>query len=469
MIRIFKINDPYRLIITFLIIIVIKLPVFINPDLITIPELKYQLIGEKLSESTLLYAELWDNISPLSAIFYTLLHKIFGKTIIAFNIFSLLIFFFQAAIFNIILIRKKAFNENVYLPSLFYALTGFMFFDVTSLSPELLGLTFIILTFDSLFNHLELRRKNDKNLINIGIYIGIASLFYLPYLVYLPAITFGLLLYTNTIQRRYLLMYYGTAFTFLLVWMYYYVIGESSALVNNFIVPLFNLDYRNYLTLNEIMIIAGIPVVYLLVSIFKTFQSMGFTNYQSRIQNLIFLFFVFTTIGWFLWSQKSGASLIMFAPFLSFFLTHYFLLFRKKLWREIYFYIYASAIIFIFFESVAKGNFLSEKLSLERLVVNQEQARIAANQKVLVIGEDLSYYYGNSLATPYLNWTLAKKHFNNIQDYKNVVEIYQNIKSDPPQIIIDDKNIWPEIGRIIPEFEQNYRETRKGFYRKINS
>src|SRR5690606_12180496 len=300
------------------------------------------------------------------------------------NIFSLLILFFQAAIFNIILIRKKAFNENVYLPSLFYALTGFIFFDVTSLSPELLCLTFIILTFDSLFNHLELRRKNDKNLINIGIYIGIASLFYLPYLVYLPAITFGLLLYTNTIQRRYLLMYYGTAFTFLLVWMYYYVIGESSALINNFIGPLFNLDYRNYLTLNEIMIIAGIPVVYLLVSIFKTFQSMGFTNYQSRIQNLIFLFFAFTTVGWFLWSQKSGASLIMFAPFLSFFLTHYFLLFRKKLWREIYFYIYASAIIFVFFESIAKGNFLSDKLSMERLVVNQEQAQETTNQKILV-------------------------------------------------------------------------------------
>lgn len=467
MIRIFKINDPYRLIFALLIIVVIKLPVFINADLVTIPELKYQVIGEKLSNDGLLYAELWDNISPFSAIVYTFLDKIFGKSFTAYNILSLFIFFFQAAIFNIILIRKKAFNENVYVPALFYVLSGFIFFDVTSLSPELMGLTFIILIFDNLFSHLELRRKNDKNLINIGIYIGIASLFYLPYLVYLPAITLGLLFYTNTIKRRYLLMYYGTAFIFLLVWMYYYALGESSALINNFIVPLFSLDYQHYLLSNEILIITAVPLAYLLISIFKTFQSMGYTNYQSRIQNLIFLFFVFTAIGWFLWSQKSGASLVMYAPFISFFLAHYFLRFRKRLWREIYFYIFLFAIVFTFFESIAKGNFLSDKLSLERLMVNQDLANEFSANKILVIGDELSYYYNNSLATPYLNWTLSKKHLNNVHDYKNVVEIYENLKADPPEIIIDEKNAWPEIAKIIPELGREYRQIREGFYKKI--
>ena len=158
-------------------------------------------------------------------------------------------------------------------------------------------------------------------------------------------------------------MYYGAGFTFLIVWMYYYYRGESSALINNFVLPIFSFDYVNYLLLNEMLIILAVPAAFLLISMFKTFQSMGYTNYQSRIQSLIFLFLVFTAIAWILWSQKSGASLVMFVPFISFFLTHYFLLFRRKLYREIYFYVFLAALIFVFIQSITDGAFLSNKVS----------------------------------------------------------------------------------------------------------
>lgn len=470
MIRIFKINDPYRLIITFFILLLIKLPILTNPRLITIPELKYQLIGEKIANGALLYVELWDNISPLSGLVYAALFIVFGKSYTAFQILSLILFFIQAAIFNIILIRKKAFNENVYLPSLFYVLFALIFFEATSLSPEMMGLTFIILVFDNLFNHLELRRKDDKNLINIGIYIGLASLFYLPYIIYLPAITIGLLLYTNTIKRRYLLMYYGSGFVFLLVWMFYYATGHSSYLMNNFFITLFKLSYSNYLYLKEVAFIVAFPAVFLLISFFKTFQAMGFTNYQSRIQSLIFLFFVFQVIGWFLWSQKSGASLVVFAPTFSFFLTHYFLAFRKKIWREAYFYVFLAGLILIFSEGTRQKKLVIKKLALEKLLVDDTQIKPGIkNKKVLVIGESLSHYYQNSLATPYLNWNLSKRHFEDIQDYKKVVEIYKNIKADMPDIIVDEKDVWPDVQKLVPEFEAQYRAIKPGYFERISN
>lgn len=471
MLRIFRINDPYRLILVFFIIILVKLPVLLNGDLISTPEIKYQVIGEKLADGALLYVDIWDNIAPLSAIFYEWIYKIFGRSYTSYHILAIIVFFFQAALFNTILIRKKVYNENSYLPALFYAVFGFLFFDITSLSPQLLGLTMIIFSLDSLFNHLELRRKNDKNLINIGIYLGIAALFYLPFIVYLPAMTFGLILFTNTITRRYFLMIYGTFFVFMLVWMVYFIIGEPSLLINNLFLSLFHFDYTNYFNIKSILLIASIPAVYLLLGIFKTFQAFGYTNYQVRIQSLFFLFFLFQIAAWILWSQKSGASLVVFAPTFSFFMTHYFTLMRKRLWREISFYLLVIILVFVNFQSIFGEKLLARYISTDRLIadLNKAQEKSINKNKVLVIGHDLSYYYQNSLATPYLNWMLAKRHLNDVENYDNILEIYENFDSDMPDFIIDEESVWPKIKKIIPDLGDDYVKVSNGIYKRVSN
>lgn len=469
MIRIFRINDPYRLILVFIFLVILKLPFLIHGEIYSILDLKHHLIGEKLGSGVLLYKDLWDNIAPFSAWFYMFIDYLFGKSAIAYQIIAIFLFFFQAGLFNVILIRKKAYNENSYVPAFFYMLFGFMFFDVISLSPQLLGLTFILFSLDSLFIHLELRRKNDINLINLGMYIGIAALFYLPYIIYLISVTLGLLLYTNTIRRRYFLMYYGAIFVFLLIWIYYFLKGDSHYLMQNLVYPLLRFDYSNYLTFNSLLYIAVVPGIFLLISLFKTFQTLGYTNYQVRIQSLFFLFFIFQIITWFLWSQKSGASLVIYVPTMSFFVTHMFINVRKRLWREIYFYLLVVAVLGVYLNPIYRVKYLDDKIALDKTLVRNINGWDVENKKILVLGDDLSYYKNNSLATPFLNWDNARRLFLNINDYENILTVFSNLKTDYPEYIIDQNGVLPDLMNYIPELKMNYSLVKDNVYQKTNN
>ncbi len=469
MVRIFRINDPYRLILVFLLVLAYKLPIILHSGLITQPEMKFLLVGEKLANGSVLYKDLWENIAPFSAWFYMGLNYLFGKSVIACHIISLLLFVFQAALFNVILVRRKVYNENTYIPAFFYSILGLLIFDVTTLSPELLGLTFILFALDSLFSHLELRRKNDINLINLGLYIGIASMFYLPYIVYIVATSLGLLLFTNTIKRRYLLMLFGSVFVLLVIWVYYFLSGAQGDFFRSLIQPLFVFNYKVYFTTKSILFIVVIPLFYLVISIFVTFQSHGFTNYQVRVQSLFFLFLLFQLFAWFLWSQKSGSSLIVYAPVFSFFYTHFFLILRKRLWRTIHFYLIATSLVIVFLLPFAPIKFVENQIQLDRLLVDTEKAVQPGDQGVLVIGEDLSYYYGNSASTPYLNWAISKDVLQNVNDYQNILRIYESFEQQSPDIIIDDNNVFPEIMKRIPQIRENYQPSAKNRYKRISN
>ncbi len=469
MLRIFRINDPYRLILVFLIVLAYKFPVMLNAHLITIPELKYFVIGERLATGATLYKDLWENIAPFSAWFYMFLHMVFGKSLIAYHIISLLLLVIQAGLFNVILIRRKVYNENNYVPALFYGVFGLLFFDVTALSPQLLGLTFILFSFDSLFSHLELRRKNDINLLNLGIYIGVASMFYFPYLIYFISIALGLLLFTNTIRRRYFLMFFGSFFVLLLLWVYFFIINAHDQFINCLIQPLINLDYRIYFTINSILFLVSIPLFYLIISIFKVFLSHGFTNNQVRIQSLFFLFLIFQLASWLLWSQKSGSSLIIFVPIFSFFYTHFFLLIRKRIWRMVHFYLLTAYFLLVYLVPFVGKNIMKDKIFMDRLLVNQDKILPDENQKVLVIGEELSYYYQNSLATPYLNWSISKELLLNVNDYQNIIIINKAFDGESPDVVIDEKNIFPEIMLRIPDIRNRYQEKSPNLFVKVSN
>ena len=99
MLTFFRLNDPYRLVIIFFLLLALRIPAMLNDNL-TIPELNYMLVGEKLTNGADLYSEIWDNIGPLSAMVYALIDFLFGKSQLAYQIIAWLFVFFQAFIFN---------------------------------------------------------------------------------------------------------------------------------------------------------------------------------------------------------------------------------------------------------------------------------------------------------------------------------------------------------------------------------
>jgi len=59
LLRIFKINDPYRLIIVLLFLIAIQLPFYLSNLRITIPEIEWQVLGRELANGKTLYVDIY--------------------------------------------------------------------------------------------------------------------------------------------------------------------------------------------------------------------------------------------------------------------------------------------------------------------------------------------------------------------------------------------------------------------------
>ncbi len=164
-----------------------------SDNILTQPELHWMIVGERLGEGVLLYVNLWDETGPLAALVYGFIDIIFGRSVLSYRILGLILFFIQAAYFNISLLRHKILTEYNYVPSLVYAILGMLVFNQITLSPALMGLSFILPAFDNLFFHLQARKRFDAQLVNIGILTGIASLFYIPFVYFMIIWVFALL------------------------------------------------------------------------------------------------------------------------------------------------------------------------------------------------------------------------------------------------------------------------------------
>ena len=103
-----------------------------------------------------------------------------------------------------------------------------------SLSNELLASSFVLFSLNNLFKEVEFRIQEDKILLNLGVYLGIASLFVLSYAVYLPGVIIILIIFTRLTLRKGLLLVFGFLLPHLLLMVWYFVKGNFGFLWRNF-------------------------------------------------------------------------------------------------------------------------------------------------------------------------------------------------------------------------------------------
>ena len=163
------------------------------------------LIGEALAGGKDMYKDIWDFTGPLAAGTYSIIHLLFGKSVLAYRTVSIILVVIQCGIFNNLLLKNKAYNQNTYIPALLYMLFMHLSFDFITLSPILMGMTFTLLGINNLFQRMDNTTRDDL-FVRIGLYLGIATLFYLPFFFYFVVIIISLLIYTGSILRRIFLM-----------------------------------------------------------------------------------------------------------------------------------------------------------------------------------------------------------------------------------------------------------------------
>lgn len=188
------------------------------------------------------YHDNWlGNLAPFSAA----LKSIFGTSLLPgvyFNIiFSAILIFFQSYLLSSILSFFKIEDFKGFLAAWLYVLMMHMFPSFVFLSPELIALSFILLSFRTIVNAEDSRSKN-KVIFSSGLYIGLAACFWLPSTFFILCTLFFLNSYRSKI-RHVLLLFIGFFVPYFYVLVYLYITNQSFGLVSLFQINQFQFQF----------------------------------------------------------------------------------------------------------------------------------------------------------------------------------------------------------------------------------
>ncbi len=462
MLSFFKVNANYQWVSLIVLLGLIRVPMLLSGVPLLIPELEWMLVGEKMGQGFLLYRDIWDNTSPLSAVIYWLIDAVFGRSQIAYQIIGAFFGILQALYFNYIANERQYFKERNFIPGLVYIVFLNLAPDFNTLSPALMATTFLLLSFGTLTAQIQ-REKNTENVFEIGFYLGIATLFYLPSLVFAAWAFLALTFYTGSNFRQHTLAFFGFVFPLALTFMFFFFKDALPYFNRNLLGSVFRFKAYQVSDFVTIIISYTIPLVIGVIGFFRTIGYGRYLNYQIRCQQIMMLWFVIVLFSIALMSDFVPMQFIIFLPPLVFFTVHLFYLFRKKIVAEITFLALLCTILLINYKDFA------HIFSPSNMAANHKIDNIV-NQKIVVIGKNEGEYVNNFLATPYLDWDLAKYDLENVEDYESVISIYDSFTNDPPTYIIDKLNVMERIFRHLPEMAKRYKPAyQKGIYVLNNS
>ena len=458
MLRFFKINDPYRLIAIFLIAFAIKIPFFIGSCAYF--DMQHWLIIGEAMNSGHMYIDIFDSMAPLAATTYWLIVLIFGKSTLVLHILGTLLLVVQAVIFNNLTISNKVYEQNTYLPAFVYLILASSHYSLSVFSPAQLGMTFILLAFSRLLAHVEFRAKRDEQIMSIGLLMGIAILFFLPFIIFLPIILIVLLVFTNTLKRRYIILTISAIIPIVTTFTYYWLVNdEPGYFIVNFINPSITLDF-SALTNIRANIGLYLPVlVFWFLGFITMPKQRRLNNYQSRLAQLFFLTGMLALLILFIKSANVITGIILLVPVAAFFTTHMFFLIRRPVLDLATSLVFLSFVLLISYDSEFGFSGFSYAIKKE-VKVETGLAALIADKKLMVLGDKQQLYNYGSLATPFYDWSLSIPIIDGLDYYDNVVFIKESVDKYQPEVILDYNLKWRRILNHIPEFRYQYEEIR---------
>ncbi len=464
----FRSYFPYQYVSLLALLLLIRLPLLLHPLPLLLPELNWLLVGEQMGRGNLLYRDIWDNVSPLSGVVYWGLDALFGRSLLALRGAATLVSVFQIIYFNYLTNNRDVYADRTFWPGLIYLLFLHLSFDCLTLSPVLMATSFLLLAFGTLIKQMERRGATDE-VFEVGFYIGLAALFYLPSALFIAWAALSLLFYTGATFRQHSLALFGFLFPIAVTVLFYYLNDGLDDFNRNLLSSVFRV--RQYALSDFLSLLAALLIplglgVLGFLSLFNT--TSRYVNFQQRIQQIMMLWFGCALLTLALMPFLAPMGFLSFVPPMAYFSVYYFENIRKGWLAEAGFSVAFGLMLLLFYQGalglipgVELGRLSSLKVKASPLTAN------IRNRPVLVIGEDLSAYSHNHAATPYLNWDLAKYDLENLDNYEAVISVFDHFWQDPPDYIIDRENVVPTLFRRAPALAARYEKTAApGVYRR---
>ena len=466
MLTFFRVNDPYRMLAVCGLLLLIRLPFWLSGAALTLPELSWMLLGERLAEGHRLYAGVWEDVGPLSAVVYGLLEVLTDRQRWVYTVLAALLTIYQSLVFNDFLRARKAYRESTYVPALIYGLLMSFSFDFFTLSPVLMSLTWVLLAFRNTLDKIE-GTLRDGQILRSGLLVGVAALFHLPTLLFIVPIFYAYMLFASLSPRRSLLLLYGTVLPFLVALTYFYLVETASGFVHQYVLAYGHLANHHYVNGLSLLVIVAVALLFFVLSIYKLTKYRRFTIQQTQLQQVMFVNVV-VAFGATLWVRELAPfHLLFFVPPFAFFITHYLLIIQRTWWAEL------LTVLLLVLLPLNGYALLFNYFSVNRwahtealLVQPTAYDALVTNKRVLVLGDNLSVYQNAKPATPYLNWQFAAKQLGDLDYFENLSGVYINFTSDMPDLIIDQEGLMPTISERIPIVKNSYRRAQDKVYVK---
>ena len=444
-----------------ILLVLVRMPLFLLDFPLLRPELSWFLIGEKINQGWVMYKDLDDNTGVCSALIYAFVDLIAGRSTAVYHALNIGIVFLQAIVLNFTINENNLLKSKTYVPALLYVVSASLFFDFYTLSPPMMATTFLILSLRYLFQQMK-QQKRDSSVYMMGFYIGIAGLFYTPAILFIFLILFSVLLYSSSSMRSLLIALIGFLFPLVTVGLYYYWNDALGLYLKDILIYSFTeLDYW-YLSPPAILFLV-IPSTGLMAwAMLRLSTGTGYVNYQVNSRLVMIFYVVVAVLTFFISPKKSAYHLFLFAPAMAYILGDYFLNVKRLFIRRIQFYSFFIVVWSLGFMYDDSPFFRNSLVSSKKIVVDEQKYKAVG--KVLVLGDDVDYYFNNTLATGYLNWRVAKQHFKNLSYLPQLMSINDSFSQELPDAIIDKEQVIERVFERLPELEKNYEQRDDGVY-----
>lgn len=359
--------------------------------------------------------------------------------------------------YNGILLRNKAFDENNYLPAFFYVVAILSVPDFMSLSPQLMSLTFILAAFGKVLRRID-NQATDELFLNSGIYVGVATMIYLPSAVFFVVFLVALIVFSSAIARRILLYLFGFFLTIGLCCLYFIWRGDLDYFIQSFFTEGLFMPADVLLTGWQTIIVSGAFVVVFIITILKAISASRLTNFQQRVQQVIWFMFLGGIACFFLANKKSGIELIFLVPLMAYFMSHYFMLIKKRLVKAIM----PGIVVF----GLLGYNLYVYQNFIDPLLVKGIEIK---NEKILILDENFGYYLENESGSPCFSKTLCEEAFAGLNYYQTATHIHEWFSKTDPDLIIDKLDVIPQLFHRFPQLKKKYRKIDQHSYARISN
>jgi hypothetical protein len=258
--------------------------------------------------------------------------------------FAMLLIIGEAFLLNYIVNENEVLSKQTNLSALFYVLFMSNNNDMLLLSPPLFANLFLLFALNKLLS--SYRKDNAfSQSFDAGFLISIATLFYFPYVVFLPLLIVGLIIMRPFNWREWLISFIGASIPYIFVITFYFWNDKLDYLF--FDKMFFSLirEKTSQVFPKSFYFMIGTGWTILLFSIGKLFQGVGIGSQKTKKSIILLVwFFFFSALSVLIAPEISTKYFSALAIPAAVFCANYFANIKKQWWAEFLFLLLLSSI-----------------------------------------------------------------------------------------------------------------------------